>query len=88
MAKHPAQLEQYDSYIRRKRLVLLLTGVLTLVAALLYLGIGSMRIPLREILRAFGAHIFFDDQAAHAEPASELVPSAVVPYREGRNPMK
>lgn len=53
MAKHPAQLEQYDSYIRRKRLVLLLTGGLTLLAALLYLGIGSMRIPLREILRAF-----------------------------------
>ena len=42
----------------------------------------------QEVLDAFGAHIFFDDQAAHAEPASELVPSAVVPYREGRNPMK
>ena len=41
----------------------------------------------REVLKAFGAHIFFDDQAAHAEPASELVPSAVVPYREGQDPM-
>ena len=41
----------------------------------------------KEVLRAFGAHIFFDDQPAHAEPAAELVPSAVVPYREGRDPM-
>ena len=42
----------------------------------------------KEVLKAFGAHIFFDDQAAHAEPASELVPSALVPYREGKNPMR
>ena len=42
----------------------------------------------KEVLKAFGAHIFFDDQAAHAEPASEMVPSALVPYREGKNPMK
>ena len=42
----------------------------------------------QDVLSAFGAHIFFDDQAAHAEPASELVPSAVVPYREGQDPMK
>jgi 5'-nucleotidase len=35
----------------------------------------------REILGAFGAHIFFDDQAIHVEPASELVPSARVPYK-------
>lgn len=40
----------------------------------------------KEILSAFGAHIFFDDQYAHAAPASEVVPSAVVPYREGDNP--
>ncbi len=39
-----------------------------------------------EVLSAFGAHIFFDDQALHAEPASEVVPSAVVPYREGDDP--
>ena len=51
--KHIGQLEQYEQYIRRKRLVLLLAGVLTLLTALLYLGIGSMKIPLREILRAF-----------------------------------
>lgn len=40
----------------------------------------------KEVLSAFGAHIFFDDQAIHAEPASEVVPSAVVPYREGDDP--
>ena len=34
-----------------------------------------------EILGAFGAHIFFDDQHGHCEPASRFVPSARVPYR-------
>ena len=34
------------------------------------------------ILRAFGAHIFFDDQLVHVDPASEYVPSARVPYKE------
>ena len=42
----------------------------------------------KEVLSAFGAHIFFDDQQVHADPASEVVPSAVVPYREGDNPQK
>ena len=40
----------------------------------------------RDVLSAFGAHIFFDDQYTHAQPASEVVPSAVVPYREGDDP--
>lgn len=40
----------------------------------------------KEVLSAFGAHIFFDDQYTHAEPASEVVPSAVVPYRDGDDP--
>ena len=40
----------------------------------------------KDILASFGAHIFFDDQHVHAEPASEVVPSAVVPYREGDDP--
>ena len=34
-----------------------------------------------EVLKAFGAHIFFDDQTVHTEPASRLVPSARVPYK-------
>ena len=42
----------------------------------------------RDLLSAFGAHIFFDDKHVHADPASEVVPSAVVPYREGDNPEK
>ena len=41
----------------------------------------------RDVLSAFGAHIFFDDQHAHADPASEVVPAAVVPYREGDDPL-
>lgn len=45
-----------------------------------------------EVLKAFGAHIFFDDQAVHTLPASEVVPSARVPYKQesakehGRDP--
>ena len=40
----------------------------------------------RDVLSAFGAHIFFDDQRVHTDPASEVVASAVVPYREGDDP--
>lgn len=35
-----------------------------------------------EILKAFGAHIFFDDQQVHTDPASKLVPAARVPYKK------
>lgn len=38
-------------------------------------------VPKADVLQAFGAHIFFDDQAAHTEPASKLVPAARVPYK-------
>ena len=34
---------------------------------------------------AFGAHIFFDDQDIHTEPASAVAPAATVPYRDGDN---
>ncbi len=34
-----------------------------------------------DVLKAFGAHIFFDDQAVHTDPASRLVPAARVPYK-------
>ncbi len=37
----------------------------------------------REVLKAFGAQIFFDDQSVHTDPASEEVPSARVPYKGG-----
>ncbi len=36
----------------------------------------------RDILAAFGAHIFFDDQAVHTDPASAVVPSARVLYQK------
>lgn len=42
----------------------------------------------KDILAKFGAHIFFDDQHAHTDPASEVVASAVVPYRDGDDPSK
>ncbi len=35
-----------------------------------------------EVLKAFGAHIFFDDQSAHTDPASRFVPSARVPWKK------
>lgn len=35
-----------------------------------------------EVLKAFGAHIFFDDQSVHTEPASKVVPAARVPYKK------
>ncbi len=41
-------------------------------------------IQKKDILKAFGAHIFFDDQAVHTGPASEVVPAARVPYKHER----
>lgn len=38
------------------------------------------------VLKAFRAHIFFDDQESHVDSASKIVPSGKVPYREGDNP--
>lgn len=34
----------------------------------------------KEVLKAFGAQIFFDDQVVHTKNASQAVPSARVPY--------
>lgn len=39
-------------------------------------------IPKKDFLKAFGAHIFFDDQAAHTQAAAQVVPSARVPYKD------
>jgi len=36
-----------------------------------------------QILKAYKAHIFFDDQETHLEEASKLVPSGKVPYKTG-----
>lgn len=40
-----------------------------------------------KVLKAFGAHIFFDDQDTHLVKASKYVPSAKVPYTSD-SPMK
>ena len=39
-----------------------------------------------EVLKSFGANIFFDDQDIHGLGASEVVPSARVPYKKGQEP--
>lgn len=39
-------------------------------------------ISKRDVLKAFGAHIFFDDQTVHTKAASEVVCSARVPVPE------
>lgn len=38
-----------------------------------------------EILKAFDANIFFDDQPTHIGPASQLVPAARVPYKKNND---
>jgi 5'-nucleotidase len=38
-----------------------------------------------EVLKAFGANIFFDDQTVHTDPASKLVPAARVPYQKSHD---
>lgn len=42
-------------------------------------------ISKREILKAYCADIFFDDQQIHIYPASEVVTAALVPYRNRRS---
>lgn len=37
----------------------------------------------KAILKAFNAHIFFDDQDTHVKPASSEIPSGRVPYKSG-----
>ncbi len=38
-------------------------------------------ISKQQVLKAFGAHIFFDDQLVHVKGAASVVPVARVPYR-------
>ncbi len=38
----------------------------------------------KDVLKAFGAHIFFDDQSIHTEPASSVVPAARVPCKTNK----
>ncbi len=39
-------------------------------------------ISKRDVLKAFGAQIFFDDQLVHTKAAAEVVPAARVPYKD------
>ena len=38
-------------------------------------------IPKSEVLRTFGAHIFFDDQRVHTDLSQSVIPSAHVPWK-------
>ena len=51
--KAAANLRQYERYTRRKQAALVLALLVTLTAALLYMGIGSIRLHPAEILRVF-----------------------------------
>ncbi len=46
-------LRQYERHTRRKRAALFLALLVTLLAAILYMGIGSIRLSPAEILRVF-----------------------------------
>ena len=39
-------------------------------------------LPKEPVLKAFRAHLFFDDQPAHIKPVSRSVPAGQVPYRD------
>lgn len=45
-------------------------------------------IEKKEVLKAFGAHIFFDDQSVHTIPASEVVLAARVPNPAKRDDLE
>ena len=49
--KHNGGLQVYNQYLRRKRLALIITALITLVAALYSIGVGSIHIPLLDIFR-------------------------------------
>ncbi len=51
--KANSNLRQYERYTRRKQAALILALLVTLTAALLYMGIGSIRLHPTEILRVF-----------------------------------
>lgn len=51
--KANANLRQYERYTRRKQAAVILALLVTLTAALLYMGIGSIRLHPAEILRVF-----------------------------------
>jgi 5'-nucleotidase len=50
-----------------------------------YFFLGGVR--KQKVVQAFAPHIFFDDQLAHAGPASEVAPSAQVPRADKHPPV-
>ncbi|HAX73683.1 MAG TPA: 5'-nucleotidase [Firmicutes bacterium] len=60
-----------------KRVILTLRKWGCMVDEMFFLG----GLPKDNILKAFNAHIFFDDQDNHVRPASQLIPSGRVPYK-------
>lgn len=60
-----------------KRVILTLRGWGIRIDEAFFLG-GA---PKEGVLKAFGAHIFFDDQDVHLNSSSRVVPSAKVPIR-------
>ncbi|MDF2537369.1 MAG: 5-nucleotidase [Herbinix sp.] len=82
--------EQYPDILRiaivtarnnpaHKRVILTLRQWGVMVDEAFFLG----GVEKKEILKAFNAHIFFDDQDTHLKPASSEVPSGRVPYKTG-----
>lgn len=51
MKKTAAQIAQYDQFLLKKRLALIAVTVVTLMVAMLYMGIGSMKISMGDIIR-------------------------------------
>lgn len=53
MRKSVAQIEQYDHFLLKKRMALVLVACLTILLSLAYMGIGSMKISLSDMLQVF-----------------------------------
>ena len=53
MKKTAAQINLYDEFLFKKRLALVVVVMLTLLLTMVYMGIGSMKISLGEIIRVF-----------------------------------
>ena len=53
MRRSAAQIEQYDRFLLKKRMALVLVACLTILLSLIYLGIGSMKISLTDMFQVF-----------------------------------
>lgn len=53
MRRSAAQIEQYDRFLLKKRMALVLVACLTILLSLVYMGIGSMKISLADMFQVF-----------------------------------